>query len=173
MQRLYRGSQHSYYSGKSPILKHNMAALTVNLNPVIKLTDDQFYQLCQANRELRFERTATGELIIMPPAGGETGNRNGRLTQQLFNWTDTDGTGIAFDSSTGFNLPNGSDRSPDAAWVTKQRWEALTPQQKEKFPPICPDFVVELLSPSDSLKSAQEKMKEYLNNGTAIASRIT
>jgi Uma2 family endonuclease len=145
-----------------------MTALTVNLNPVIKLTDEQFYQLCQANRELRFERTATGELIIMPPAGGETGNRNGRLTQQLFNWTDTDGTGIAFDSSTGFKLPNGGDRSPDAAWVTKQRWEALTPQQKEKFPPICPDFVVELLSPSDSLKSAQEKMKEYLNNGTRL-----
>jgi len=145
-----------------------MTALTVNLNPVIKLTDEQFYQLCQANRELRFERTATGELIIMPPAGGETGNRNGRLTQQLFNWTDTDGTGIAFDSSTGFKLPNGGDRSPDAAWVTKERWDALTHEQKEKFPPICPDFVVELLSPSDSLKAAQEKMKEYLNNGTRL-----
>ncbi len=92
-----------------------MTALTVNLKPVIELTDEQFFQLCQANRDLRFERTATGELIIMPPTGGETGNRNGRITQQLFNWADADCTGIAFDSSTCFKLPNGADRSPDAA----------------------------------------------------------
>lgn len=145
-----------------------MTALTLNLNPVIQLTDEQFFQLCQVNENLRFERTATGELIIMPPAGGETGNRNGRLTQQLFNWTDADGTGIAFDSSTGFKLPNGADRSPDAAWVKLERWNALTQQQKERFLPLCPDFVIELLSPSDSLKVTQEKMKEYRENGTRL-----
>lgn len=145
-----------------------MTALTVNLNSIIQLTDDQFYQLCQVNRDLRFERTATGELIIMPPAGGETGHRNGRLTQQLFNWADTDGTGIAFDSSTGFKLSNGADRSPDAAWVKQERWDTLTPEQKERFIPLSPDFVIELLSPSDTLKVTQEKMKEYRDNGTRL-----
>ncbi len=97
-----------------------MNALTVDIKSVIDLTDEQFYQLCQRNRDLRFERTAQGELIIMPPTGGETGNRNGRLIQQLFNWTDVDATGIAFDS-TGFKLPNGANRSPDAAWLTLER----------------------------------------------------
>lgn len=139
----------------------DMTTLSVNLNPIIKLTDEQFFQLCQINRDLKFERAATGELIIMPPTGGETGNRNGRLTQQLFNWTDIDQTGVVFDSSTGFKLPNGADRSPDAAWVRRERWEALTPEQKERFVPLCPDFVVELLSPSDSLRAAQEKIQEY------------
>ncbi|MFB2878566.1 Uma2 family endonuclease [Floridanema aerugineum] len=145
-----------------------MNALTVNFNSIIKLTDEQFFQLCQDNRDLRFERNANGELIIMPPTGGETGNRNGRLTQQLFNWTDVDGTGIAFDSSTGFKLPNGGDRSPDAAWIPLERWNALTVEQKRRFLPLCPDFVVELLSPSDSLTATQEKMQEYLANGTRL-----
>ncbi|NER19618.1 MAG: Uma2 family endonuclease [Symploca sp. SIO1C2] len=145
-----------------------MTALSLNLQSVVDLTDDQFYQLCQNNNNLRFERTATGELIILPPVGGETSNRNGKLTQQLFNWTDSDGTGIAFDSSGGFKLPNGSDRSPDAAWVTLERWNTLTPEQKTRFAPLCPDFVVELLSPSDSLKDTQEKMKEYRDNGARL-----
>ena len=145
-----------------------MTTLSLNLHSVIDLTDEQFYQLCQNNQTLRFERTATGELIIMPPVGGETSNRNGRLTQQLFNWTDSDGTGIAFDSSGGFKLPLGSDRSPDAAWVKLERWNALTPEQQTRFAPLCPDFVVELLSPSDSLKEAQEKMKEYRDNGVLL-----
>ena len=145
-----------------------MNALTVSLKSVIEMTDDQFFQLCQNNRELRFERNANGELIIMSPAGGETGNRNGRLNQQLFNWTDADGTGIAFDSSTGFKLPNGADRSPDASWIKLERWDALTDEEKRKFPPICPDFVIELLSPSDSLKTTQEKMKEYIDNGVRL-----
>ncbi len=145
-----------------------MTALTVNLNSVIKLTDEQFFQLCQVNENLRFERTARGELIIMPPTGGETSNRNGRLNQQLFNWADVNGTGIAFDSSGGFKLPNGADRSPDAAWVKQKRWDILTPEQKEKFIPLCPDFVIELLSLSDSLKVIQEKMQEYRDNGTRL-----
>ncbi|MEJ6480648.1 Uma2 family endonuclease [Nostoc punctiforme UO1] len=145
-----------------------MNALTVNLQSVLELTDEQFFNLCQANRDLRFERTATGELIIMPPTGGETGNRNGRLNQQLFNWSDTDLTGIAFDSSTCFKLPNGADRSPDASWIKLERWDALTEEEKQKFPPISPDFVIELLSPSDSLKVAQEKMREYIDNGVRL-----
>lgn len=145
-----------------------MNPVTVNFNSIIKLTDKQFFQLCQDNRDLRFERNANGELIIMPPTGGETGNRNGRLTQQLFNWTDVDATGIAFDSSTGFKLPNGADRSPDAAWIPLARWNALTPAQQQRFLPLCPDFVVELLSPSDSLSTTQNKMREYIENETRL-----
>ncbi|GCL40482.1 Uma2 family endonuclease [Anabaena sp. FACHB-1250] len=145
-----------------------MNALTVKLKSVIEMTDEQFFQLCQNNRELRFERNANGELIIMPPTGGETGNKNARITQQLMNWTDADGTGIAFDSSTCFKLPNGADRSPDASWIKLERWDALTDEEKQKFPPICPDFVIELLSPSDSLKVTQEKMQEYIDNGVGL-----
>jgi Uma2 family endonuclease len=145
-----------------------MTALTLNLNPVIQLTDEQFYQLCQANENLRFERTATGELIIMPPVGGETGNRNAGLTAQVWLWNEQNKLGIVFDSSTGFKLPNGADRSPDASWVILERWNALTQEQQTRFLPLCPDFVVELLSPSDSLKVAQEKMREYRDNGDRL-----
>ncbi|MEO1403867.1 MAG: Uma2 family endonuclease [Cyanobacteria bacterium J06635_1] len=145
-----------------------MTAFTVNLDPVITLTDEQFYQLCRNNPDLKFERTAAGDLIIMAPTGGETGNRNGRVNQQLFNWSDSNELGIAFDSSTGFKLPNGADRSPDAAWVTLEKWQALTPEQREQFVPLCPDFVVELMSPSDSLAKAQEKMAEYVTNGARL-----
>lgn len=145
-----------------------MTALTVNLNSIIKLTDEQFFQLCQDNENLRFERNATGELIIMSPAGGETGNRNAGLTAQLWMWNELNKLGKVFDSSTGFKLPNGADRSPDAAWVKLSRWDALTQEQQKKFPPLCPDFVVELLSPSDSLKATQNKVKEYINNGARL-----
>lgn len=145
-----------------------MDSLTIALEPSIRLTDEQFFQLCQSNQDLRFEKTAKGELIVMPPTGGETGNRNGRLTQQLFNWSDTDESGIAFDSSTGFKLPNGADRSPDAAWIRKERWDALTPEDKTRFLPLCPDFVVEILSPSDRLETAQAKMQEYIENGARL-----
>ena len=143
-----------------------MTAITLNLQSV-HLTDEQFFQLCQDNRELKFERNANGDLVIMPPTGGETGNRNGRLTQQLFNW-NADGTGMAFDSSTGFKLPNGAERSPDAAWIPLKRWHTLTPQQQQQFIPLCPDFVIELCSPSDRLKDIQKKMQEYQNNGTRL-----
>lgn len=145
-----------------------MTALTLNLNSVIQLTDEQFFQLCQVNENLRFERTATGDLIIMPPAGGETGNRNAGLTAQLWVWNEQNKLGKVFDSSTGFKLPNGANRSPDGAWVKLERWNALTQQQKERFLPLCPDFVVELLSPSDSLRVAQEKMREYRDNGARL-----
>jgi Uma2 family endonuclease len=145
-----------------------MTALTVNFNSVIKLTDEQFYQLCQDNETLRFERNSKGELIIMPPTGGETSNRNAGLTAQIWVWNEQTQLGKVFDSSGGFKLPLGADRSPDASWVKLERWNALTPEQKTKFAPLCPDFVVELLSPSDSLKDTQEKMKEYRDNGARL-----
>ncbi|WP_375493160.1 Uma2 family endonuclease [uncultured Nostoc sp.] len=144
-----------------------MTALILNLSPTIELTDEQFFQLCQNNRDLRLERTAEGELIIMPPTGWESGNRNSRLTQRLGNWTDADGRGLAFDSSTGFKLPNGANRSPDASWVSRERLEALNPDPA-KFLPLAPDFAVELRSASDSLKTVQQKMQEYIENGVRL-----
>ncbi|MEG4630235.1 Uma2 family endonuclease [Microcoleus sp. AR_TQ3_B6] len=145
-----------------------MTTLTLNLNPIIKLTDDQFFQLCQENENIRLERTAKGELIIMSPAGGETSSSNAGLTAQIWIWNQQNRLGKVFDSSGGFKLPNGADRSPDASWVKLERWNALTPEQQKKFPPICPDFVVELMSPSDSLKETQDKMKEYRDNGAVL-----
>ncbi|NEP78337.1 MAG: Uma2 family endonuclease [Okeania sp. SIO3C4] len=145
-----------------------MNSFTIDFDSVVELTDEQFFQLCQKNQDLRFERNAKGDLIIMSPAGTETGNRNGRLTQQLFNWADRNELGIPFDSSAGFNLPNGENRSPDAAWVPIEKWNNLTPEQRTKFSPICPDFLVELMSPSDSLSETRKKMKEYLENGMIL-----
>jgi Uma2 family endonuclease len=142
--------------------------LVVRLHPVIDLTDDQFFEFCQINRDLRIERTAEGEVLIMPPTGSGTGGRNFKLNGQLFVWIERDGTGIGFDSSTGFTLPNGAQRSPDAAWVKLERWNALTFEQQEKFAPIAPDFVVELRSKSDSLKDLQDKMQEYMDNGVRL-----
>lgn len=150
------------------VIPQTTSALTVNLRSIVELTDERLYQLCQTNRELRFERTAQGELLIMPPTGGETGRRNSRLTQRLANWADADGTGLTFDSSTGFILSNGAMRSPDAAWVKRVRWEALTAEQKQKFIPLCPDFVVELLSATDDLRALQAKLHEYLDNGALL-----
>ncbi len=142
--------------------------LVLHLQPIINLTDDQFFEFCQINRDLRIERTATGELLIMPPTGSETGGRNFNLIGQLWAWVNQDGTGIGFDSSTGFKLPNGALASPDAAWVKLERWNALTPEQQKKFAPICPDFVVELRSPSDNLEPLKTKMQEYIDNGALL-----
>lgn len=142
--------------------------LTLRMNPAVKLTDDQFFELCQINRDLRLERTSKGDIIIMAPAGGETSTRNSSITGQLYYWTKRDGTGIAFDSSAGFKLPNGAERSPDAAWVSHLRLAKLTPAQKKKFIPLCPDFVVELMSPTDSLTATKAKMAEYLVNGARL-----
>ncbi len=133
-----------------------------------QLSDEQFFQLCQDNRDLRLERSAKGDLIIMPPTGGETGNSNAGITAQLWLWNNLHKLGVVFDSSTGFKLPNGADRSPDAAWIPLEKWQALTPQQKERFLPLSPDFVIELMSPSDSLETARKKMQEYLDNGTRL-----
>ena len=142
--------------------------LTIHLSPALDLTDDQFFELCQINSDLRLERNAKGDIIVMPPTGGETSNRNQEVTRQLGNWAKRDGTGAAFDSSAGFKLPNGADRSPDAAWTSHQRLAQLTPEQKKKFIPLCPDFVIELLSPTDSLAATQAKMVEYLDNGARL-----
>jgi Uma2 family endonuclease len=145
-----------------------MEALTVDFKSVIELTDEQFYQLCSSNPDVRFERNATGELIIMPPVGGESSNRNASLTAQIWVWNEQEKLGISFDSSCGFKLPNGAERSPDASWVKLSRWNALTSEQQTRFLPLSPDFVIELLSPSDSLKVTQKKMEEYQSNGVSL-----
>jgi Uma2 family endonuclease len=145
-----------------------MTAITLNLNPIIQLTGEQFYQLCVKNRELKLERNAQGELIIMPPTGGETGKSNLKLGSQLDLWNTARELGEAFDSSTGFTLPNGAVRAPDLSWVEKSRWEALTKEQRQKFLPLCPDFVIELMSPSDTLMEVQAKMQEYRANGCRL-----
>ncbi|MBU7586583.1 MAG: Uma2 family endonuclease [Nostoc sp. TH1S01] len=144
-----------------------MTALILDLSPVIELTDEQFFEICQNNRDIRFERTAQGEIIIMPPTGWENGNRNVKLIFRLESWANVDGTGLVFDSSTGFILPNGATRSPDAAWVKRARIEALNPDPA-KFLPMAPDFVVELRSPTDSLERLQLKMQEYIDNGVLL-----
>jgi Uma2 family endonuclease len=144
-----------------------MSPLTLNLDAVY-LTDEQFYQLCQNNRELKFERGVKGELIIMSPVGGESGNREAELIIDLGVWNRQTGLGFTFSSSTIFKLPNGADRSPDAAWIRRERWEALTPEQRRKFPPIAPDFVIELRSATDSLEMLREKMREYLDAGVRL-----
>ena len=134
----------------------------------VKLSEEQFALLCQENRDFRFELTAQQELVIMPPAGSETGWRNNEVSYVLTAWTKADGTGLAFDSSAGFTLPNGAIRSPDASWVRRDRWNALTQEQREKFAPLCPDFVVELRSRTDRLADLQEKMQEYMDNGARL-----
>ena len=142
--------------------------VTLHLSPAIELSDDEFFELCQINRDLRFERTAEGDIIIMAPTGAETGSRNSEITRQLGNWSKADGTGVAFDSSTGFKLPNRADRSPDGAWVLRSRLATLSHQEKQKFLPLCPDFVIELLSPTDRLDTVKEKMREYIENGSRL-----
>lgn len=142
--------------------------LTVDLPSVQQMTNEQFYEFCQANRDLRIERTAKGKVILMPPAFSDTGNRNMKIAQQLSNWAEQDGTGEPFDSSAGFTLPNSATRSPDASWIKLDRWQALTEEQKASFAPICPDFVIELRSSSDRLSSLQDKMQEYIDNGALL-----
>ncbi|NET38269.1 MAG: Uma2 family endonuclease [Cyanothece sp. SIO1E1] len=122
----------------------------------------------QANRDLRIERTASGEVVIMPPVFSDTGNRNFNLAAYLWVWTEQDGTGLGFDSSAGFTLTNGATRSPDAAWIKAERWNTLTEAEKASFAPICPDFVIELRSSSDSLNGLKAKMQEYIDNGALL-----
>lgn len=145
-----------------------MTALTLNLDTV-HLSDEQFYQLCQNNRELQFERTARGELIIMPPVGGDSGNREADLIIDLGIWNRQTDLGYTFSSSTIFTLPNGANRSPDVAWIRRERYAALTPEQRRKFPPIAPDFVIELRSATDDLKMLHNKMQEYMDAGVQLA----
>lgn len=145
-----------------------MDAITLDLSPVIKLTDEEFFKLAIAHQDLQMERTPTGEIVIMPPTGGNTGKRNANLTIDLGLWNRQTKLGVVFDSSTEFNLPNGGNRSPDAAWIQLERWNALSEEERETFPPICPDFVIELRSAFDSFKKLQEKMQEYLTSGIRL-----
>jgi Uma2 family endonuclease len=142
--------------------------LTLHLSPAVELTDEQFFELCQLNSDLRLERTAEGDIVVMAPTGGETSNRNLGISGQLYTWTKRDRSGAAFDSSAGFRLPNGADRSPDAAWVSYERLARLSSEEKRKFVPLCPDFVIELISPTDSLAATQAKMIEYIENGARL-----
>lgn len=142
--------------------------VTLTLDPVGILTDEAFYQLCQVNPDLKLERSAKGELIIMPPTGGESGRRNAEITIDLGIWNRQARLGYTFDSSTCFKLPNGAERSPDAAWVERSRWEALRPEEREKFPPLAPDFVIELRSATDNLSTLRAKMQEYRENGVRL-----
>jgi Uma2 family endonuclease len=145
-----------------------MTVYTINFEPICHMTDEQFYQLCRQNPEIKFERNQRGEIIIMSPTGGETGNQNAETNAEFVIWNRQTKLGKVFDSSTCFKLANGASRSPDVSWIEQSRWDALTPQQQEKFPPIAPDFVLELMSPSDSLKDIQEKMQEYIDNGVKL-----
>jgi Uma2 family endonuclease len=149
--------QNSYIS---PVVLHWPSSMRV--------VNDQFFEFCQANKELRIERTAQGDCEIMAPTGGETGWRNSGLIAQLYNWAEREGSGVVFDSSSGFVLPNGAIRSPDVSWVKRTRLAVLTSEQKQRFLPLCPDFVIELRSPSDNLKTLQDKMQEYIENGASL-----
>ena len=158
------------------LIQTESTPMTVNLPAISPMTHEQFYEFCLANRDLRIERTASGDVVIMPPAFSDTGNRNIKIAQQLANWTDQDGTGESFDSSAGFTLPNGATRSPDASWIKLERWNGLLEEQKASFAPICPDFVIELRSSSVreaspkemTLTSLQDKMQEYIANGVLL-----
>lgn len=145
-----------------------MSSIVLNLEPIVHLTHEQFYALCMANPEVPLERTAKGELVIVAPIGGAGGNQEADLITDLTLWNRQTKLGKVFSSSTIFHFPNGADRSPDVAWVRLDRWQNLTPEQQQKFPPLSPDFVIELRSPSDRLKPLQTKMQEYIENGVRL-----
>lgn len=142
--------------------------ISILLSPVVPMTQDQFFDFCQLNGDKRFERTAEGELIIMPPAGGDTGFQEAEVCIQLGNWAKAFGKGKVMGSSGGFILPNGANRAPDASWLTPEQLATIAPEQRKKFLPVCPFFLIEVKSPSDNLKKQQEKMDEYIANGCQL-----
>ncbi|WP_066423458.1 Uma2 family endonuclease [Anabaena sp. 4-3] len=142
--------------------------IVLRLPSAIAMSDEQFYEFCQLNHDFSIERNTMGELLIMPPTGSETDESNFNLIGQLWVWTKQNGTGVGFGSSGGFTLPNGAVRSPDAAWIKRTRWEAIPSELRKKFAPICPEFVIELRSETDNLRILQDKMQEYLDNGTLL-----
>lgn len=154
----------------TPALAHDvrLLPLVVRFRPLYAMTPDEFYQFCALNPGLNAELTEEGEVVFMSPSGGATANRNAQLLLALGQWATEDGTGVFFDSSAGFTLPNKAVRAPDASWVRRERWAALTPEQRERFAPLCPDFVVELASPTDWLIDLQDKMDEYMANGAQL-----
>jgi Uma2 family endonuclease len=144
-------------------------ATVLNLDPFTRsLTREQFVRLCQSNPDLQLERSRQGELVIVSPVGGESGHQEARLITKVGIWNEKTQLGVVFSSSTIFSLPNGGDRSPDVAWVAKPRWDGLTSEERESFPPICPDFVIELRSRTDRLQPLQSKMQEYLASGLRL-----
>jgi Uma2 family endonuclease len=145
-----------------------VSALPVYLPKKFKVTDEQFWEFSQANPELRMECSADGELIVMPPTGSEGGNRNAEATTDIAIWNRQTRLGKVFDSSTGFRLPNGATRSPDTSWIANERWDKIPSEQRKRFAPICPDFVLELASESDDLEDLREKMHEYIENGCRL-----
>ena len=145
-----------------------MEALTLNISQIGGLTDTEFYHLCLSNKDLRFEKTSMGELIIMSPTGGLTSRRNSRIIFQLELWNQENQHGAVFDSSGAFKLPSGAVRAPDASWIAFDRWDALTHDEQAKFPPLCPDFIIELMLSSDNVNLLQEKMKEWIANGCRL-----
>ena len=150
-------------------IRSDSGSVVLHFAPVMdKLNEQDFLELCRVNRDLRLELTAEGDLIILPPAGGETGNQNFALAVVFGSWVDKDQTGLGFDSSTGFKLSNGALRSPDLAWVRRDRWSQLTPKAQKGFIPLCPDFVIELRSPTDAIADLQSKMQEYIDNGAEL-----
>lgn len=154
---------------EAALFAQDFLPIVLNFQDVLaKMTDDEFDNFCRHNPDMQIELTKEGELIIMPPTGGETGIRNFSLIGIFFNWVEKDKSGVAFDSSTIFRLPNGARRSPDLSWIKNEKWNALSADDKRKFPPLCPDFVVELRSPTDSLANLQNKMAEYIENGASL-----
>lgn len=152
-------------------IQSELSSVKVDLSALMVLPEmstKQFYEFCRCNADLRIERSAQGEVIVMPPTFADTGNRNNKLSYQVTRWAEENETGEVFDSSAGFMLPNGATRSPDVSWIQLDRWNALTAAQQASFAPICPDFVIELRSDSDTLKGLQEKMREYIENGVAL-----
>jgi Uma2 family endonuclease len=145
-----------------------MAALTINLNSISNLSRSQFRQIAIDNPDMKLERNKQGNLIVMAPTGGETGSFNSDLNGQLYVWNHISQSGKTFDSSIGFELPGGGDRSPDVAWISLDKWEALTPEERRGFLPLCPDFVIELMSRSDSWVQTQAKMVEYMESGCRL-----
>ncbi|HRG74292.1 MAG TPA: Uma2 family endonuclease [Leptospiraceae bacterium] len=146
-----------------------MQALSFTIPDYPIMDDDRLYKFCVYNHEIKIERSSEGEIIVMSPTGGESGRKNLNVAYYIKDYQKKNKTGVAFDSSSGFILPNKAMRSPDAAWISNERWESLTPEQKRKFPPLCPDFVIELLSESDSLWQTQKKMEEWMANGCKLA----
>lgn len=153
---------------KPVINEFGLSRFVLQFNPFIEMSDEQFFEFCQVNRDLRIERSADGEIIIMPPTGWETGDKNSEITTQLRNWTKQDGSGKSADSSAGYKMPNGAIMSPDASWISNERLEKVSPEKRRKYLPLAPDFVIELRSESDSLINLKEKMQEYIENGVSL-----
>lgn len=153
---------------KPVINEFGLSRFVLQFSPFIEMSDEQFFDFCQVNRDLRIERNAEGEIIIMPPTGWETGDKNSEINYQLREWTKQDGRGKCADSSAGYKMPNGAIMSPDASWISNERLEKVSPDKRKKYLPLAPDFVIELRSESDSLSKLKEKMQEYIENGVSL-----